>query len=414
MARGPDRAAVKTVLESKIRQRFDALKTTLNERQRRLWAAAEAKAAGPGSNSLVSRATGVSRRAIARGLDELADPSRQAEGHRVRHAGGGTIALTVKYPTLVEDLDRLIEPTTRGDPESLLRWTVKSTRTLAEALRAQGYRISHESVARLLHAQRYSLQGNRKVIEGANHPDRDGQFAYIHQAACSFAAEGQPVISVDTKKKELVGNFKNAGREWRPAGQPQGVQDHDFPDPLLGKVAPYGVYDLADNSGWVSVGIDHDTAEFAVESVRRWWAAMGRDKYPCASRLLITADGGGSNGTRVRLWKSELQKLADEIGLAITVCHFPPGTSKWNKIEHQLFSFISMNWRGQPLRDYQTIIGLIGSTTTRKGLSVRCALDTNRYPTGVKVSDQEMAKVNLTRHDFHGEWNYTISPRTCT
>lgn len=411
MAKVRHRGEVTTALESKIRERFKILEATLNERSRRLWAAAEAKAAGPGSISLVSRATGISRRAIARGRDELADASCAASRARIRRSGGGRIRLPVKNPTLLEDLDRLIEPTMRGDPESPLRWTLKSTRNLAEVLQQQGYRICHESVARLLRAQRYSLQGNRKIIEGADHPDRDGQFSHINQTATSFLAEGQPAISVDTKKKELVGNFKNPGREWEPVGKPQAVKDHDFPDPLLGKVAPYGVYDLVDNAGWVNVGIDHDTSEFAVESIRRWWNSMGRPRYPGATRLLITADGGGSNGSRVRLWKMELQKLADELGLTITVCHFPPGTSKWNKIEHKLFSFISMNWRGKPLRDYQTIIGLIGSTKTRKGLTVRCQLDTNRYPTGVKVSDKEMKSLNLTRHAFHGEWNYTIAPK---
>lgn len=336
---------VATTLRMKIRERFESLETTLNERTRRLWAGAEAKAVGPGAIPLVSRATGISRRVIALGLAELADPSRQAEGKRIRRAGAGAIALTVKNPGLLDALNRLLEPTTRGDPESPLRWTCKNTRNLAQALREQGYRMSHESVAQLLHSQNYSLQANRKVIEGVDHPDRDEQFAYIAQTARSYLTQGRPAISVDTKKKEVVANFKNAGREWNLAGNPELVKDHDFPDPLLGKVAPSGVYDLVDNSGWVSVGIDHDTAEFAVESIHRWWKVLGCLKYPGATRLLITADGGGSNGSRVRLWKVELQKLADELGLSITVCHFPPGTSKWNKIEHQLFSFISMNWR---------------------------------------------------------------------
>jgi len=411
MAKVMHRGSATAALESNIRARFDTLKATLHERGRRQWAAAEAKTAGPGAISLVSRATGICRRAIARGLDELADPSPQVTGRRVRLPGAGAIRLSVKTPTLLEALDRLVEPTTRGDPESPLRWTCKSTRNLAEVLRQQGYRMCHESVARLLRAQRYSLQGNRTLIEGADHPDRDAQFAHIHQTARSFVAEGQPGISVDTKKKARVGHCKNPGREWQPVGAPQLVKDHDVPDPLGGKVTPYGVYDVADNSGWVSVGMDHDTAECAVESLRRWWNRIGRCKYPEATRLLITADGGGSHGTRVRLWKIELQKLADELDLAITVCHFPPGTSTWNKIAHQLCSFISMNWRGEPLRDYQTIIGLIGSTKTRTGLTVRCDLDTNRYPTGVKVSDEEMASLNLTRHIFHGEWNYTIAPR---
>jgi len=398
-------------LEQRIRVRFEAMKSLLNERTRRMWAAAEVKGAGPNSISLVSRATGMCRQTIARGCDELKDPSLQPPGNRLRLAGAGATPLVVKHPALLPDLERLIEPTTRGDPESPLRWTCKSTRNLADALRDKGHSICHDTVARLLHDQDYSLQANRKILEGAHHPDRDEQFRHVSQTTTSFLQQGQPAISVDTKKKELVGNFKNGGREWEPVGQPRPVRDHDFLDPLNGKVAPHGVYDLADNTGWVSVGIDHDTAEFAVESIRRWWNLIGKAKYPHATQLLVTADGGGSNGYRLRLWKVELQKLADEIGVAISVCHFPPGTSKWNKIEHQLFSFISMNWRGCPLTDYQTIIGLIGATKTRKGLVVRCEMDTNRYPTGIKVSDEEMAALNITRNQFHGEWNYTIAPR---
>ena len=377
MPEKPDRSGHRAVLEERIRMRFEAMESLLNERTRRMWAAAEVKAAGPSSISLVSRATGMCRQTIARGCDELKDPSLQPPGNRLRLAGAGAT------PRIV----------------------------LADALRDKGHRISHDTVARLLHAQRYSLQANRKILEGAHHPDRDEQFRHISQTTTSFLQQGQPAISVDTKKKELVGNFKNGGREWEPVGQPRPVKDHDFLDPLNGKVAPHGVYDLADNTGWVSVGIDHDTAEFAVESIRRWWNLIGKAKYPHATQLLVTADGGGSNGYRLRLWKVELQKLADEIGVAISVCHFPPGTSKWNKIEHQLFSFISMNWRGCPLTDYRTIIGLIGATKTRKGLVVRCEMDTNRYPTGIKILEEEMAALNITRNPFHGEWNYTIAPR---
>jgi hypothetical protein len=408
------RSPQKASLEQSIRVRFEAMKSLLNERSRRMWAAAEVKAAGPGSISLVSRATGICRQSIARGCRELEDPSVQPPGNRLRPLGAGATPLVVKDPTLLPDLERMIEPITRGDPESPLRWTCKSTRNLADALREKGHSISHDTVARLLHDQDYSLQANRKILEGADHPDRDEQFRHISQTTTSFLQQGQPAISVDTKKKEPVGNFKNGGREWEPVGQPRPVQDHDFLDPLKGKITPHGVYDLADNTGWVSVGIDHDTAEFAVESIRRWWKLIGQAKYPHATRLLVTADGGGSNGYRLRLWKVELQKLADEIGVAISVCHFPPGTSKWNKIEHQLFSFISINWRGRPLTDYQTIVGLIGATKTRKGLVVRCDLDTHRYATGIKVSEEEMAALNITRNPFHGEWNYTIAPRLNT
>jgi hypothetical protein len=401
-------------LEHSIRVRFEAMRSQFNERTRRLWAAAEVKAAGPGSISLVSRATGICRQTIARACREQEQPSLLAPGTRLRRAGAGAPRLVVKNPALLADLERLIEPSTRGDPESPLRWTCKSTRNLAEALQTMGHPISHDTVARLLHEQDYSLQANRKIIEGTDHPDRDEQFHHISQTTKGFLEQGQPAISVDTKKKELVGNFKNAGREWEPVGQPRPVQDHDFLNPLDGKITPHGVYDLADNTGWVSVGIDHDTAEFAVESIRRWWTLIGKAKYPHATQLLVTADGGGSNGYRLRLWKVELQKLADEIGVAISVCHFPPGTSKWNKIEHQLFSFISINWRGRPLTDYQTIVGLIGATKTRKGLVVRCDMDTNRYATGIQVSDNDMEALNITRHPFHGEWNYTLAPRRNT
>lgn len=310
------------------------------------------------------------------------------------------------------DLERLLEPTTRGDPESPLRWTSKSVRHLAKELQEGGHQISHQLVSELLHELGYSLQANRKTLEGAEHPDRDGQFKHIHRRVSLFLRRGDPVISVDTKKKELVGIFKNGGREWRPQGNPEKVLVHDFVNPELGRAIPYGVYDLGSNSGWVSVGIDHDTASFAVESIRRWWQSMGRSLYQDRKRLLITADGGGSNGSRLRLWKVELQKLANELGMEISVCHFPPGTSKWNKIEHRLFSFISMNWRGKPLLNYQVIVSLIAATTTEEGLKVRAALDPATYPAGIKVSDAEVEELNLKPAQFHGEWNYSLAPVT--
>ena len=404
-----DRAALLAMQEPEIRKRYEMLKPTFNERTRRLWAAAEAKAAGPGSISLIAKATGVSHRAILRGIRELDNPPQELRPNGIRRPGGGAPTLVAKNPSIKDDLDRLIDPVTRGDPESPLRWTCKSVRRLADSLREIGHKICPQSVANLLHSMGYSLQVNRKNKEGANHPDRNEQFEHISETTKSFIAEGEPAISVDTKKKELVGAFKNNGREWNPQGSPETVNVHDFPTED-GKVAPYGVYDLADNSGWVSVGIDHDTAAFAVESIRRWWSMMGQDRYPRATKLLITADSGGSNGARVRLWKTELQQLANETGLAITVCHLPPGTSKWNKIEHRLFSFISMNWRGRPLTDYQTIVSLIGSTKTSTGLEVRCQLDTRQYPKGIKIPDRVMAQLNIVRYTFHGEWNYTIYP----
>ena len=329
----------------------------------------------------------------------------------VRRAGGGRKKLTSGDVTLLDDLRQLVEPATRGDPQAPLLWTSKSLRHLAAALRNLGHRIGHNAVAGLLCELGYSLQANRKTREGSNHPDRDAQFGYINAQTSDALTAGQPVISVDTKKKELVGDFKNGGRELRPKRQPEAVRVHDFLIPELGRAVPYGVYDIAGNAGWVSVGIDHDTASFAVNAIRRWWHSMGRARYPQACRLLITADCGGSNGARVRLWKRELQALANELGLSITVCHLPPGTSKWNRIEHRLFSFISQNWRGKPLVSYQTIVQLIGATTTRTGLKVHCALDEARYPAGIKVSDAEMADLKLTPHAFHGEWNYTIEPK---
>ncbi len=393
-----------------VRDRFRFLEAVLDERSRRLLAAAESKAWGPGGISAVSRATGVSRQIIRQGRKELSQPPTHPAG-RVRRPGGGRKKAKHKDPTLVADLEKLVEPTTRGHPESCLRWTCNSVRKLAEDLNRIGHRVSYPVVAELLHELGYSLQANRKTKEGDSHPDRNAQFEYIDDKVRRYLALGQPVISVDTKKKELVGDFKNGGREWRPKGNPQKVRVHDFVIPELGRVAPYGVYDLASNTGWVSVGVDHDTASFAVETIRRWWCALGQEKYPLAERLLITADGGGSNGSRVRLWKLELQRLADETGLAIAVSHFPPGTSKWNKIEHRLFSFISKNWRGQPLTSLKVIVNLIAGTTTKKGLKVHAKIDDRNYPAGVKVPDSEMAEIQLRREAFHGEWNYEILPR---
>ncbi len=392
-----------------IRERFSAVAPFLDERGRRLVAAAEAFAAGYGGIAAVAMATGIAPSTIGRGLKELAwdEPSP-----RIRRPGAGRKTTISKDPTLLQDLGVLVEPTTRGDPESPLRWTCKSVRRLVQELRAQGHEVSRTLVAELLNDAGYSLQGNRKTKEGDSHPDRDAQFGYINAQVTTALAEQQPAISVDTKKKELVGDFRNPGREYRPQGKPQEVRVHDFLIKELGRAVPYGVYDLAANSGWVSVGVDHDTAAFAVNSIRQWWQAVGRVRYPGATRLLITADGGGSNGSRVRLWKRELQKLANELDLDIVVTHLPPGTSKWNKIEHRLFSFISQNWRAQPLVSYRVIVELISATTTKTGLAVRCELDTGQYPSGIVVSDAEMATINIKRADFHGEWNYTISPNT--
>jgi hypothetical protein len=398
--------------EPGILRRFKLLETHLDERLRRLVAAAEADAVGVRGISLVSRSTGVSRRAIRQGMEELRQPAPSPTSERrIRKAGGGRKKTVEKDPALQGALEQLVEPTTRGDPESPLRWTCKSVRQLARELRDLGHQVSHQLVSELLHALGYSLQANRKTVEGTAHPDRDAQFEHINKKVRLFLRRGDPVISVDTKKKELVGNFKNGGREWRPEGSPEKVLVHDFVIPELGRAIPYGVYDLANNSGWVSVGIDHDTASFAVESIRRWWHNMGQPSYESRKRLLITADGGGSNSSRVRLWKVELQKLADELGMQISVCHFPPGTSKWNKIEHRLFSFISMNWRGKPLLTYQVIVSLIAATTTKAGLKVRAALDSETYPSGTKVSDAAVKELRLKREAFHGDWNYTLTPR---
>jgi hypothetical protein len=396
--------------ESAIRLRFEVLAPVLDEQARRRFAAAEAATAGYGGVSTVMRATGIARTTIRRGLDELAD-GEAPDGERVRSAGGGRRPLSATDASLVDDLRSLVEPDTRGDPQPPLLWTCKSLRKLSRSLRDMGHKIGRTVVGELLYKLDYRLQANRKTREGTSHPDRDAQFRYINDQVKAALAAGEPAISVDTKKKELVGDFKNGGREWRPKGSPEEVRVHDFVIPDLGRAVPYGVYDMAANAGWVSVGIDHDTAAFAINAIRSWWKLMGRARYPHAKGLLITADGGGSNGSRVRLWKIELQKLADELGIPITVCHLPPGTSKWNKIEHRLFSFITGNWRGKPLISHQVIVELIAATTTDTGLRVRCQLDPNLYPAGVKVSDAQFQAISLTRHDFHGEWNYTISPK---
>ena len=403
-----------------IEGKYRALSSRFDEATLRLWAAVEAQTLGRGGVSVVAKAVGISRTTIYAGLEELQStsaaepvpvpPQASAAARRVRAQGGGRKRLTEKDATLLGDLDALVEPTARGDPQSPLRWTCKSTPRLARELSEQGHRVSQRSVCDLLAQLNYSLQSTRKTREGGLHPDRDAQFHHINAMAAQYQAAGDPVISVDTKKKELVGDFKNGGQEWRPKRNPESVRVYDFIDPELGKVAPYGVYDVAANQGWVSVGVDHDTAEFAVESIRRWWKEMGNPLYPRARRLLITADCGGSNGYRVRLWQAQLQKLADELKLTIQVCHFPPGTSKWNKVEHRLFSFISSNWRGEPLRDYETVVGLIACTTTAKGLRVTCRLDRGKYLPGRKITPEQMASINLKPERFHGEWNYVIYP----
>jgi hypothetical protein len=404
--------------QSDIQRRFRSLSPFLDERMRRLVAAAESEAIGYGGVSTVARATGVSRRAITEGIKELKQPKKVSPAppmsHRSRRKGAGRKRAMDKDLNLLADLDRLVDPVTRGDPESPLRWTCKSVRRLAAELQQEGHAVSYQTVAELLHALDYSLQANQKMLEGSQHADRDAQFQHINRKARNCLKQGEPVISVDTKKKELVGDFKNGGREWQIKGQPEQVRVHDFEirEPEKGKVAPYGVYDLGRNVGWVSVGVDHDTAAFAVESMRRWWRGMGRPSYPKARRLLITADSGGSNGARVRLWKWELQQFADETGLEISVCHFPPGTSKWNKIEHRLFSFISQNWRGKPLISHEVIINLIAATTSQAGLAVKSELDSNTYPAGIKISDQQMAELRLKRDAFHGDWNYKLLPRS--
>ncbi|MGH7163919.1 MAG: ISAzo13 family transposase [Nitrospiraceae bacterium] len=396
-----------------IRQKFEMLRGVLDERAQRWWAGSEALAHGRGGVTVVHEATGMSRSTIRVGIRELArEDGDEALPHgRLRKPGGGRKRLTEKQPGLPAALEKLVDPATRGDPMSPLRWTSKSVVKLAAALQAQGFKVGPDSVAALLKDMNYSLQANRKTLEGTAHPDRDAQFQYIADRSAEFMAAGQPVISVDSKKKELVGAFHNKGREYQPKGSPERVKTHDFKDPELGKVIPHGVYDPAANVGWVSVGIDHDTAEFAAESLRRWWKTMGSQAYPKAQRLLITADCGGSNGYRTRAWKLGLQSLADELGLETTVCHFPPGTSKWNKIEHRLFCHITQNWRGRPLVSHEVVVDLISNTTTTKGLRVQAALDTGRYPTAVKVTEEQMATVQVCPAEFHGEWNYTVKPR---
>jgi transposase len=393
-----------------INRRFMALRDTLDERSRRLAAAAESIAIGRGGIAAVSQATGMSRPAIRLGMTGLKQPAAHPP-NRIRRPGGGRKTTVSQDPELLRDLERLVEPVTRGDPESPLRWTCKSLRKLAAELRGMGHKTSHRMVGELLHHLGYSLQANSKTKEGTNHPDRNAQFEYLNRKVKRQLRQGQPAISVDTKKKELVGDFKNNGRELRPAGNPEQVRVHDFIIPELGRANPYGIYDIAQNIGWVSVGVDHDTAAFAVESIRRWWYGMGQAVYPQATDLLITADSGGSNGSRVRLWKLELQKLADQTGLSISVCHLPPGTSKWNKIEHRLFSFISQNWRGKPLISHEVIVNLIAATITDTGLMVHSEIDDAAYPAGIKVSDKEISALNLRRDKFHGDWNYTLQPR---
>jgi hypothetical protein len=398
----------------RIRQKFASLDPVMDERVRRQWAASEAMAAGWGGVSLTAQATGLARNTIAQGVRELKERQSRPEtvvSQRVRCVGAGRKRVTETDPSLLRALDALVDPVTRGDPESPLRWTCKSTRKLAEELRKQQHSVCDRTVAALLIEEGYSLQANRKSIEGKQHPDRNAQFEYIHESVLAYLKKGEPIVSVDTKKKELVGNYKNGGQEWQPQGEAEKVKVHDFPDKKLGKAAPYGVYDLANNEGWVSVGITHDTSQFAANSVQRWWREMGARRFPQASELMITADGGGSNSSRCRLWKVALQGLADETGLKLKVCHFPPGTSKWNKIEHRLFCFITKNWRGRPLTSYEVIVNLISNTATEQGLIVKAALDETVYETGIKVSDEELAMVLLTRATFHGEWNYTIRPR---
>ena len=396
-----------------VREKYEVLRETLNERSRRLWAATEARSLGRGGIAAVMAATGMSSATVNKGLSEL--QAVQSGGavlppERIRRPGGGRKRATDKQPGLARALQRLVEPTARGDPESPLRWTCKSTRKLADELSKQGFKVGSRTVAKVLKAQQFSLQANRKTREGTSHPDRDAQFARINEEVLRFQRRRQPVISVDTKKKELVGEFKNAGREWRRRGQPQEVRAHDFPDPKMNKAIPYGVYDLTRNEGWVSVGIDHDTARFATASIKRWWKKMGKKRYPQAKALLITADCGGSNSSRTRLWKVALQELADAVGLRLTVCHFPPGTSKWNKIEHRMFCHITKNWRGRPLTSYAVIVQLIGKTTTKAGLQIRAELDPHTYHTKETVTPEQLQRVRLKPAAFHGEWNYTIVP----
>ena len=392
-----------------IAKRYKKIKPLLDERTCRLWAGTESSTIGFGGIATVSKATGLSRNTIVRGQRELED-AESIKFKGVRRSGGGRKKATDKDPKLEGDLLELLEPVTRGDPESPLLWTCKSLRNLSSELKKQGHFVSYRVIGEILDKMGYSLQANRKTLEGSNNEDRDEQFNHINQQVIKFQKENQPVISVDTKKKELVGNFKNNGKEWKPKGRPDEVEIYDFPSQSVGKAIPYGIYDIGKNLGWVSVGIDHDTSTFAVESIRRWWYSMGQQIYPDAVKLLVTADGGGSNGSRVRLWKIEIQKFANEANMEISICHFPPGTSKWNKIEHRLFSHITQNWRGKPLISHEVIVNLIANTTTRTGLKVKCELDTNKYQKGTKISDKQFAKVNIKREEFHGEWNYVIYP----
>lgn len=403
-----------TIIET-IESKFQSLEPHLNEKTLRIWAAIEAQSLGRGGITYVSKATGLSRTTIYEGIKESETETSQRRDknhtYRIRKPGGGRKKIKEKYPTIFQDIESLLEPVTRGDPESSLRWTCKSTTKLAEELQAMGHDVSQRTVCDLLSELGYSLQSNRKTKEGANHPDRNAQFLHISELVKKFQERRQPVISVDAKKKELIGEFKNNGREWCKKGEPTEVNIHDFVDRELGKVVPYGVYDLSVNKGWVNVGIDHNTAEFAVESIRRWWYEMGKPIYPEATDLLITADCGGSNGNRVRLWKFELQKLADELSIMIHVCHFPPGTSKWNKIEHRMFCYISQNWRGRPLTSREVVVNLISNTQTSNNLEIKAALDEKKYYTGIKVTDEEFNSIMIEKSEFHGDWNYRIKPR---
>lgn len=398
--------------EDSIAARFESLKIVFDEKTRRLWAAAEAQSVGANGVMIVNRATGIAPVTIRRGMEELSDPEAlKLSVDRTRAPGGGRKKTVDTNVELKAALEALIEPGTRGDPESALRWTCKSLRTLAGELKDQGHQVSHRMVGELLHQMGYSLQSNRKSNEGKQHPDRNEQFEFVHLLVEENLQKSNPVISVDAKKKELVGNFKNAGQQWRPGGDPQRVNVYDFLSQAEGRATPYGVYDIGKNEGWVNVGTDKDTAAFAVESIRRWWNDVGSDNYPDADQLVITADGGGSNGSRLRLWKTQLQDFCNEIQIPIVVSHFPPGTSKWNKIEHRLFSFISMNWKGQPLTSFETILNLISSTKTKTGLKVNAEIDLNKYPTGIKVTDAQLRMIDISRNEFHGEWNYTIHPQ---
>lgn len=397
-------------MEDQLRYRYKIISPYLNERSERIWAASEALAIGRCGNSIVHNATGISRITINKGKREVMSTDKPLFPDQIRRKGGGRKNLLSGHPELLQEIDNIVNADTRGDPESPLRWTCKSTRNISEALKKKGYKISPKTISSILHKMGFSLQSNRKNLEGKQHPDRDAQFNYINQSVIFFQNNNQPVISVDAKKKENIGNFFNNGKEWEKNGKPALVNTYDFPDKEKGKACPYGVFDILNNEGWVNVGISKDTAEFAVESIRQWWKRMGKLRYPDAVSLLITADGGGSNGYRIRLWKRELQRFSDDTGLKIKVCHFPPGTSKWNKIEHRLFSFISKNWRGKPLDSLATIVNLIENTTNRRGLSVEADIDLKVYEKGIKVSDEEFKSLNIDRDEFHGEWNYTVAP----